>query len=165
MLYCCGPRFTLLVISNTIRVVSLPSELFDGTATVNVEADGYNSPAGDEFTTPFLEQAQSGEMASSSSGSGALQEAGHTSFNATFYHCLAGSFWFIHESSAANGSSSSCQTCTDIADGDVEVPYTGRCCCGCLCRVLVRMMAVCCFLFSVRKCRRPSSPHHSRKHS
>lgn len=111
----------LLVCSILLRVVSRPSNTFDGTATVNFEADGMGSSGSDEFTTT-VQQEQSGDTLSSSQDSGVVQATGGlTSFEVTFYHCTAGSFWNATVSGADDGLPSSCELCTGMAEGDVEV--------------------------------------------
>lgn len=113
-----------MVCSINVRVVSLPSDMFDGSATVFFETHGSSSPAVDDKSdNTVFHQEYSGDTWSSSPDSSVLQDttSKSASFNVTFYHCTAGSFWSSNETSADDGSSRICELCTEMADGAVEV--------------------------------------------
>lgn len=103
-------------------MVSLPGNLFDGTANVSFVADGIDSVAGDARATTIFHQTHSVDDTWSSSSSTPVSLAERcTSFNATYYHCTAGSFWSLNDSTEDDSSSNSCELCTTAAEGDVEV--------------------------------------------
>lgn len=79
-------------------MVATPDRDFDGTTNVTFKATGFNGLNSTEIT-----------------------------FNVTFYHCAAGSFWDstgsdVQHSVEGNGT---CWSCADDIDGDAQVDEAG----------------------------------------
>lgn len=103
-------------------MVSLPSDLFDGTAIASFEADGIGAATGTTPVTAIDARTQSvNDTWSSSSSYFAFEAAGRTSFNVTYFHCDEGSFWKTNGTAGDDESSNSCELCTTMAEGDVQV--------------------------------------------
>lgn len=89
-----------------LRAVSRPNDSFDGTTTVDFEAYGMGT-----------------SLSGVTDGDDEMDgEETTVSYNVTFYHCLAGTFWSPDPSEGtANTSLDDCLLCTSSTDGDTEV--------------------------------------------
>ena len=127
--------------SITLRVATLPSTFFDGTdevvfTAIGVGADGGGGDGDDEdddghSNSAAAHQAQgAGDALSSPQGgahsvlhessSSSTGEASRTaSFNVTFFHCAAGSFW-ERDTVSGNDLDEYTGNCTSCADGDLD---------------------------------------------
>lgn len=97
--------------SVVLRAATRPGTYFDGTAKVTFKATGFGADGDVEaFSTP--------PETSSGGGSNAA------SFDVTFFHCKAGTFWKRAHSSQTNSAEyeGTCELCTeDDKNGDIEV--------------------------------------------
>lgn len=126
----------------TLRVASLPSEGFDGDATVSFESDGLGSPAALDFAA--ADSTTSGDGSGDANGGESIavqsltSDAGEqeeeeedggaaASFDVSFYHCIAGNFWnsVVDEATGISGCASEdsvdtcCALCSDFDLNDV----------------------------------------------
>ncbi|CAM9095530.1 unnamed protein product, partial [Laminaria digitata] len=105
--------------SITLRVVTLPSTSFDGTASVTFKATGLTSG-----TSPSASQhSNESSLLKDVSGWGSNAK-GSASFNVTFYHCATGQAWSPTASSSLDCSEgdtcASCQLCSDVVKKEPE---------------------------------------------
>lgn len=101
-----------------LRVVTLPSGQFDGTTNVTFEATGL-SPSPSMLTSSPSYADDGADEPSLSTPNQTLHDDILTSFNATFYHCVAGSFW--NHSESGDDPREECIVCTAGVDGEIEV--------------------------------------------
>lgn len=137
------PRLHLFArCSITIRVVTQPSEEFDGTTNVsfgvvdgflqsNMSAASTSDADKDGYVQINYTQAHQtqGETALQSSA-GELVPGGivnAVSFDVTFYHCGPGGFWDLNHGSGndSDGSGGTCHYCTEGIGGVQEVSLKG----------------------------------------
>lgn len=98
-------------LSITVRVVGIPSNVFDGSENVTFVVD----------TIPVLENTPK----NSSSVSPGKVEGGYLlsqDIEVTFYHCSSGNLW---NDSASNGNEG-CHFCTNVVMGEIDVRHVGR---------------------------------------
>lgn len=139
---------TYVSCSVTLRVASLPSEGFDGEATVSFQANGAGSPA----PAPALDAADSGSvpdgptgdsgagdgdggetvvvqsLTSDGGGDGEEEEeegqgGAAASFDVAFYHCIAGNFWNSKVDASSGASicaADGADTCCELCSEVVE---------------------------------------------
>ncbi|CAM9271368.1 unnamed protein product, partial [Ectocarpus sp. 8 AP-2014] len=97
----------------TLHVVTLPSEDFNGEATVSFQADGMSPPA-----SPVAEAAAAVVVQTTSLGDDGEGETAAASFDVSFFHCVEGTFW-NNECDTGGDFDSCCELCTDL-DGDED---------------------------------------------
>ncbi|CAM9140361.1 unnamed protein product [Ectocarpus sp. 12 AP-2014] len=95
----------------TLHVVTLPSEEFNGEATVSFQADGMSPPA-----SPVAEAAAAAVVQTTSLADDGEGETAAASFDVSFVHCVSGTYWNT-SCDSGDESVSCCELCTDI-DGD-----------------------------------------------
>ncbi|CAN0005479.1 unnamed protein product [Ectocarpus fasciculatus] len=105
----------------TLHVVTLPSEDFNGDATVSFQADGMSPPASPVAETTAAAAAAAIVIQTTSltdDGEGDTTAAS-ASFDVSFYHCETGTYW-NNDCDAGGDADSCCELCTDL-DGDEDV--------------------------------------------
>ncbi|CBJ33868.1 probable extracellular nuclease (ISS) [Ectocarpus siliculosus] len=99
--------------SITLHVVTLPSEDFNGEATVSFQADGMSPPASLVAKAAAAVVVQTTSLADDGEG-----EIAAASFDVSFVHCESGTYW--NNSCDPEGDSvSCCELCTDVG-GDED---------------------------------------------
>lgn len=104
--------------SVTLRVATMPNTDFDGTTNATFGASGFVSPPAG--VPPTSSAVDDGVANSSVTGTQHTQEADPSaSFNVTFFHCAAGSYWNHTRSSVDDFEE--CISCTEGIYGAKEV--------------------------------------------
>lgn len=109
--------------SITLRVATLPSTFFDGTDTVTFGAvDVMGSPSTTSSSTAPSSDAHNDNGNSNTVAAGGASNT--ASFEVTFFHCAAGSFWNreLSGDNGSNGHAGTCEPCNENeADGETQV--------------------------------------------
>ncbi|CAN0138387.1 unnamed protein product, partial [Pylaiella littoralis] len=108
-----GTRYDFVPVS----LVAIPSESFDGTASVSFKVDSMAPTLAAAAIGDSIEAQTTGQGEDEEDGGG-----GTVSFNVSFYHCDVGSFWNtgVGSSSCAEHADTCCELCTDIAEGNAD---------------------------------------------
>lgn len=124
-------RFFLNLRSINLTVTTFPGVGFDGTTTAAFEviamSSNSTSPAS---TSTYVSSKVGGDT--DRNPSTAYQPLGGSrlsSFNVTFFHCSAGSFWnrTVTGKNSSAGDTGECLLCTDGIDGEIEVRHDAIC--------------------------------------